>query len=791
MERIIIKSLWTVFILICLAIALAFTAIYNGWIGYLPPIEDLQNPIDKYASQLISSEGEVLGSYAFSGGNRVYTPYEEISPYVIKALIATEDERFHEHSGIDFISLGRVIVKTVILQQKSAGGGSTISQQLAKQLYSAPTHSFFERVLQKPIEWVIAAKLERYYSKEEILALYLNQFDFLYNAVGINSAAYTYFGKKASTLNLQEAAMLVGMCKNPSFYNPIQRKDTERPMNRRNVVLQQMEKAGFITSAERDSIASLPIETHFHSSSFKAGKATYLREYIRRAMIAKEPKRENYASWQDEEYRIDSIAWANDPLYGWCNKNEKNNGEHYNIYSDGLKIYTSLSSQMQEYAEEAVREHFSETLQPAFDREKAKDKNAPFARDITAKERWEIIYRAMRQSERWRASREQGMSKEEILESFVKPTEMSLFSWKGMIDTILSPKDSIIYTKSLLRTGFMAMNPHNGHVLAYVGGIDFANFQYDMVMQGRRQVGSTIKPFLYSLAMVDGASPCDLILHSQPTIKLENGRTWSPRNASRRRINEMVSIQWGLQHSDNWVTARLMDRTSPHTFLNLLRSYGLQSDIFPTPAMCLGTPTATVSEMVSAYSTFLNDGIRVSPLVVTRIEDQMGNVIAEFSPKREEVLPKSASQKMVYMLQNVVSGGTGQRLRYLYKLDMPLGGKTGTTQRNSDAWFMGFSPDIVAGCWVGGEDMSVRFRSMHYGQGASAALPIFGLFMKKVYADTSLGYSKETKFNLPEDYTPCADSKDEEITPEFIQDDFNAGDLIEETASVEEEFNND
>ncbi len=780
MKRIIIRSLWALFILGWLAIALAFTAIYNGWIGYLPPIEDLQNPIDKYASQLISSEGEVLGSYALSGGNRVYTPYEEISPYVINALIATEDERFHEHSGIDFRSLGRVIVKTVILQQRSSGGGSTISQQLAKQLYSAPTRSFFERVLQKPIEWVIAAKLERYYSKEEILALYLNQFDFLYNAVGINSAAYTYFGKKASTLNIQEAAMLIGMCKNPSYFNPIQRKGSDNPLNRRNVVFHQMEKAGFISSNELDSLSKLPIEIDFHSSSFKAGKATYLREYIRRLMMAKEPKRGNYASWQGEEYRIDSLSWENNPLYGWCHKNQKNNGDNYNIYSDGLRIYTSLSTQMQEYAEEAVREHLSKKLQPAFNREHARNRNAPFARNIRAKERWKIIRRAMRQSERWRVAKKQGLSDKEIIKSFTVPTHMQLFSWKGTIDTVLSPRDSILYTKSLLRTGFMAMSPHNGHVLAYVGGIDFSHFQYDMVMQGRRQVGSTIKPFLYSLAMTDGALPCDSIMHSQPEIRLENGRIWRPRNASRQRIDEMVSIEWGLQHSDNWVTAKLMDRSSPHTFLRLLRSYGLKSQINPTPAMCLGTSTATVAEMVSAYTTFLNDGIRVSPLVVLHIEDQMGNVIAEFNPKREVVLSRDASEKMLYMLQKVVSGGTAQRLRYLYKLDMPLGGKTGTTQRNSDAWFMGFSPDIVAGCWVGGEDMSVRFRSMRYGQGAAAALPVFGLFMKKVYADKSLGYSKDTQFSLPKDYSPCLDSIDNKVAPEFIQEDFNAGDLIEE-----------
>ncbi len=767
MRRLIIRILWTLFILGWLSVAFVFFAISKGWIGYMPPIEELQNPIDKYASHLISSDNEVLGSYAHSGGNRVYTPYEDISPNVINALIATEDERFFTHSGIDFRSLGRVLVKTVFMRNKNSGGGSTISQQLAKQLYSDPTNTFFQRAMQKPIEWVIATKLERYYSKEEILALYLNQFDFLYNAIGINSAAHTYFGKEAKDLNVQEAAMLVGMCKNPSIYNPILRKGSDIPITRRNVVLKQMLRSGFLSQAESDSISKLPIETNFHSSNFKSGKANYLREYIRRIMMAKKPERENYASWQTEDYQVDSISWEQNPLYGWCNKNTKNDGSHYNIYSDGLKIYTTVSSTMQAYAEKAVRTHLGETLQPAFDREKKYDKMAPFARNISTKDRWKIIYRAMRQSERWRVSKKNGLSKEEIIESFSKPVDMQLFSWKGMIDTTMTPKDSILYVKSLLRTGFMAMNPHNGHVLAYVGGIDFSNFQYDMVMQGRRQVGSTIKPFLYSLAMVDGRSPCDTIRHSQPVIKLENGRLWRPRNANRQKIDELVTIQWGLQHSDNWVTAKLMEKTSPYTFLNLLRSFGLKSDIYASPAMCLGTPTATVAEMVSGYTTFVNKGIRVSPLLVSHIEDQMGNIITDFKPKRYEVLPKYASKKMLYMLQNVVEGGTGRRLRYMYKLQMPLGGKTGTTQRNSDAWFVGVSPDIVAGAWVGGDDMTVRFRSMRYGQGAAAALPIFAHFMKDVYSDENLGYSVETPFDLPKNFNPCLENGAYNLGSEF------------------------
>ena len=761
-----IKSrLWLAFALVWFGILGGIFAISMGWIGYLPPIEQLQNPIDKYASQILASDGEVIGSYAHGGSNRVLVDYKELSPHLVKALIATEDVRFEGHSGIDFRSLARAIFKTGILQQKSAGGGSTITQQLAKMLYSPPSSNVFTRMMKKPVEWVIAAKLERYYTKEEILAMYLNQFDFLYNAVGIRSAAFTYFGKTPAELKIEEAAMLIGMCKNPTIYNPILRPNSPLPLERRNTVFQQMEKAGYLTEAEVDSLSRLPIKTSFHKMDHKQGIAPYFREHLRKIMMADKPDRSDYASWQYDRFRDDSIQWETNPLFGWCNKNRKPDGTPYNIYTDGLKIYTTINPTMQRYAEESMQEHLADYLQPAFDRERRSRGGDPFSMDISPAQRKKILERAIRQSERWRLSKEDGLSDAEIRSQFDRKTKMQVWSWRGMRDTVMTPLDSIRYMKGILRSGFVAMNPHNGHVLAYVGDINFSQFQYDMVSDGRRQTGSIIKPYLYSLAMIDGSSPCDQVLHVQRTYRLDNGQTWTPRNTNHRRVGEMVSIQWGLQNSDNWVTAELMSRTSPITFKRLLESYGLRGPIEATMAMSLGTPEATVGEMVSGYTTFVNDGVRVDPILVTQIEDMHGNIVATFTPKMTEVLTADAAHKMLYMLQNVINGGTGGRLRSSFGLQMPLGGKTGTTQNNSDTWFMGFTPDLVAGCWVGGEERSVRFNTMTFGQGAAAALPIFGKFIKKVYSDHNLGYLGNIPFQLPEGFSPCGDagSSDEAV----------------------------
>ena len=750
----IIISFWVIYVAVLAIVVGAFAAIANGSIGYMPPVEQLENPIDKYASQIISADGKTLGSYAHSQDNRIYVTYQDLSPDLVKALVATEDVRFASHSGIDAQGLFRAVVKRGILMQKSGGGGSTITQQLAKLLFSPNAENMMERLFQKPIEWVIAVQLERYYTKEEIINMYLNKFDFLYNAVGIQSAARVYFNKTPKTLKIEEAATLVGMCKNPSYFNPVRRN--ERTKGRRNVVLDQMQKAGFITAAECDSLKALPLVLHFNRVDHKDGLAPYFREYLRLTLTAKKPQRKNYASWQGQKFKEDSIAWETNPLYGWCNKNKKADGEYYNVYTDGLKIYTTIDSRMQKYAEDAVREHLSESLQPTFFKEKKGRDYAPFSKDLSLGQVDTILMRAMHQTDRYRAMKKSGMKEAEIRKEFQTPIDMRVFSWNGPIDTLMSPWDSIRYHKSFLRAAFMSMDPRTGQVKAYVGGIDYNDFQYDMINGGRRQIGSTMKPFLYSLAMIEGISPCDQMLHVQQQLRDENGRLWVPRNASAKRIGEMVTIQWGLQNSDNWVTAYLMSKLSPYTFVRLLHSFGLKNEIDPVISVCLGTPDVSVGEMVGAYTVFANKGIRVEPLYVTRIEDAYGNTIANFTPQMSEVLTEDASYKMLHMLKSVIDGGTGGRIRFRYGIKAPMGGKTGTTQNNSDGWFMGFTPSLVSGCWVGGEDRSIHFDRLAEGQGASMALPIYGLYMQKVYADKTLGYSQEEDFDIPEIYAnPC------------------------------------
>lgn len=743
------------------AVVLLFSAIAKGSIGYMPPVEQLENPIDKYASQVVSADGKTLATYAHSQDNRIFVNYNDLSPDLVKALIATEDVRFAEHSGIDAQGLFRAVVKRGILMQKSGGGGSTITQQLAKQLFSPSADNVMERLFQKPIEWVIAVQLERFYTKEEIINMYLNKFDFLYNAVGIQSAARVYFGKTPKTLKIEEAATLVGMCKNPSYFNPVRHNDRTR--GRRNTVLEQMLKAGYITQAECDSLKKLPLTIHFSRMDHKDGLAPYFREYLRLTLTAKKPERKNYRGWQMQQFKEDSLAWETNPMYGWCNKNKKPDGEFYNLYTDGLKIYTTIDSRMQKYAEDAVREHIGGYLQSAFFKEKKGKSYAPFSHDLRQGEVDTIFMRAMHQTDRYRAMKKSGASEKEIKAAFNESVEMRVFSWDGAIDTIMSPMDSIRYHKSFLRTGFMSMDPRTGHVKAYVGGIDYNDFQYDMVNGGRRQIGSTIKPFLYSLAMIEGISPCDEMLHVQQRLTDENGKLWEPRNANKKLIGEMVSVQWGLQNSDNWVTAWLMSQLSPYTFVRLLHSFGLKNEMDPVISICLGTPDVSVGEMVSAYTTFANKGIRVEPLYVTRIEDMSGNTIANFNPQMSEVLTEDASYKMLHMLKNVIDGGTGGRVRSRYGIKAPMGGKTGTTQNNSDGWFMGFTPSLVSGVWVGGEDRSIHFDRMSEGQGASMALPIYGLYMQKVYADKTLGYSQEEDFEIPEQYqNPCKMTTEEE-----------------------------
>ncbi len=754
MIRKVVKILWIFIALISLVCVFIFFSIAKGWIGYMPPVEDLENPNYKFATEVFSEDGKVLGTYSYSKENRVFVGYNDLSPNIINALIATEDVRFAEHSGIDAYALTRAVVKRGILTQKNAGGGSTITQQLSKQLYSPSADNVMERLFQKPIEWVIAVKLERYYTKEEILTMYLNKFDFLNNAVGIKTAAFTYFGCEPKDLKIEEAATLVGMCKNPSLYNPV--RYNERSRGRRNVVLDQMRKAGYITEAERDSLQALPLKLKYNRVDHKEGLATYFREYLRGVLTAKKPDKANYRGWQMQKYYEDSLDWENNPLFGWCEKNTKKDGTKYNLYTDGLKIYTTLDSRMQQYAEDAVTEHLKE-LQGYFFKEKKGAKKAPYTFRLTQEQVDEILGRAMRLSDRYRLMKKAGATEAEIKKAFDTPEEMSVFSWEGEKDTIMTPMDSIRYYKFFLRAGFMSMDPRSGHVKAYVGGPNYHYFQYDMAMVGRRQVGSTIKPFLYTLAMENGFSPCDEVRHVEYTLIDENGKPWTPRNANKKLIGDMVTVKWGLANSDNWITAYLMSKLNPYNLKRLIHTFGVRNrDIVPSVSLCLGPCEISVGEMVSAYTAFPNKGIRVAPLFVTRIEDNDGNVLATFAPEMQEVISVSSAYKMLVMLRAVVNEGTGGRVRRLgVKADM--GGKTGTTNYNADGWFMGFTPSLVSGCWVGGEDRDIHFDTMLHGQGASMALPIWTKYMVKVLGDKSLGYDENETFQLPEGYDPCKD----------------------------------
>jgi len=759
MRKALIYTLWALLFLGIAGVALVFAAIAKGKIGYVPPVEELENPNLKFATQIISDDGVTMGTYSYSTDNRIYVGYDDLSPHLVKALIATEDERFAEHSGIDAKALMRAVVKRGILMQKNAGGGSTITQQLAKQFYSEQAGSLWERAMQKPIEWVIAVQLERYYTKEEILTMYLNKFDFLNNAVGIKTASNTYFSKEPKDLSVLEAATLVGMCKNPSYFNP--RRFNERARGRRNVVLGQMVRAGHLTEAEADSLMKEPLELKYRKVDHKEGIATYFREYLRGVLTAKEPDKKEYRGWQMQQYYEDSLAWETDPLYGWCAKNKKKDGSSYNLYTDGLKIFTTIDSRMQRYAEEAVHEHIATKktgLQDRFFRAKGKKPTAPFTNKLSVEEVNAIMDKAMRLTDRYRLMKKAGKSEAEIRKAFDTPQEMTVFTYQGERDTIMTPMDSLRYYKHFLRTGFMSMDPVTGYVKAYVGGTNYNYFQYDMANVGRRQVGSTIKPYVYTLAMENGFSPCDETRHVEQTLIDENGKAWSPRNASKKRYGEMVTVKWGLANSDNWVTAYLMSKLSPYQLVRLIHSFGVKNrQIDPVVSLCLGPCEISVGEMVSAYTAFANRGIRTAPLFVSRIEDNEGNVLAEFTPQMEEVISEESVYKMLIMLRAVVNEGTGGRVRRVYKITADMGGKTGTTNNNSDGWFMGFTPSLVSGVWVGGEERDIHFDNMADGQGAEMALPIWGLYMNKVYADKSLGYSQDEKFEIPEGFDPCKD----------------------------------
>ena len=736
---------WGLFIGGLLVIWFVMWLITRGVLGYLPPLEELQNPKNTFASEIISSDMQSLGRY-YRYENRIGVQYTDLSPNLINALIATEDARFYQHTGVDFKSLFRAILKL-----GRAGGGSTLTQQLAKQLWSPRANNIFERAMQKPIEWIIATKLERLYSKDEILLMYLNQFDFLYNAVGIQSASQVYFSTTPAKLKIEEAAMLVGMCKNPSLYNPV--RHPERATRRRNTVLSQMEKYHYIDEATRDSVMALPLELHYRSVDHKQGTAPYFREYLRGVLTAKEPRESEYAEWNKQQYELDKWQWENNPLYGFCEKNKKPDGTHYDIYQDGLKIYTTIDSRMQRYAEEAVSEHM-QAQQKAFFRELKRKKNAPFSKQLTQEEVDGIMNRSMRQTDRYRIMKRAGYSHDSIMAAFMTPREMQVFTYDGIIDTVLSPYDSIKWQKSFLRCGFMSMDPHSGHVKAYVGGPNFSYFQYDMTTKGRRQVGSTVKPYLYTLAMDEGMWPCETWVYDSVVFILPDGTRYVPRDTHDKYQGDTVTLTWGLKESSNWMSAYLMSLFTPEQLVKMMRSFGIQGQLDPVVSLCLGPCEVTVAEMVDAYTAFANKGIRTEPLYVTRIEDANGNVIGSFTPRTHEIISETTAYKMIYMLRQVLDHGTGIRMRYRYGISAPMGGKTGTTNNNSDGWFMCFTPSLVSGTWVGGEDRAIHFDNMAEGQGASMALPICALYMQKVLADPELGYNPEEQFDVPAWFDP-------------------------------------
>ena len=733
---------WSVVLVGIIGVFVFFWLISAGKLGFMPTFEELENPNNRFASEVYFADGPIMNRY-FEKENRKYIEYREIPQSVIDALIATEDVRFYDHSGVDVRGLFRV-AKGLLTANTSAGGGSTISQQLAKMLFPRESDlNVFELAIRKFREWVIAVRLEKSYTKEEILTMYLNKYDFLNLAVGISSAADIYFQVPLDSLKVEQAAMLIGMAKNSSYYNPVRRP--ELTLNRRNVVLSQMYKYDKITREECDSLKKLPLGLNFKRVDHQEGLATYFREYLRLFMTANKPDRKRYRDLS--QFRLDSVAWETNPLYGWCKKNVKVDGSHYDLYSDGLKIYTTLDSRMQKYAEEAVREHLSQDLQPLFDKEKVKKLRPPFSNDMTPAEIEEVLDRSIRQSERYRVLSKQGMSFDEIRKTFDQPLEMQVFTWNGIRDTVMTPLDSIKHYKSFFRSGFMVMQPQTGYIKAYVGGPDYRYFMYDMVSAGKRQVGSTIKPILYTLAMQEGLGPCDKVPNIPQTFILPTGEPWSARGGTKRQ-GEMVTLRWGLANSENNISAWVLKQFTPEAVAQMAHKMGITSFIDPVPSVFLGTAEITVKEMVAAYSIFANKGVYNSPLPVYRIEDKYGNVLQEFRPESREVITENTAYLMCNLLEGVVTGGTGVRLRYKYKLMNPMGGKTGTTQKHADGWFMGVTPDLVGGVWVGAEDRSIHFQNLANGQGASMALPIWAKFLLKVYADPRLKMS-DRPFDRP------------------------------------------
>lgn len=760
--------LWTLYALLLFFVILLFVRAANGKMGFMPTFEELENPQTNLASEIYSDKGEVLGKFFIE--NRTFVEYEDLSPYLIDALIATEDVRYHRHSGIDVRSLARVAVKSVLLGQE-AGGGSTISQQLAKNLF--PRDTVYNRtkigraghmLKVKLKEWNTAVRLERSYTKEEIIIMYLNTVPFGGEAiVGIKSAARTFFETTTDSLNLEQSAVLVGMLQAPSRYNPYRNPNNAKI--RRNVVIDQMLKYEYLDSLVADSVKLLPVEASYNIASHMQGNARHFRTFLSQSMKKNKPYWDRYkeAGYTYEAFSRDSMKWMTDPLYGWIAKNPKPDGSLYNIYTDGLKIFTTINAKMQVFAEEAMTEHLRDYLQPAFFREKEGRTDAPFS-DIDQEEIEGIMKRSMMQSERYRILRNRGMSRDSIFMTFEEPSEMSIFTWQGVKDTLLTPYDSIRYLKHILRSGFMAMEPWSGHVKAYVGDHNYRYFQYDHVTQGRRQVGSTVKPFLYLLAMQEGVSPCKQIPLVPITFQVADS-TYTPRaSGTNRYAGKYVSLKWGLANSHNWVSAWLFKNYNPESVIQLMRKMGVTSHIDPVPSMIYGPSDISLEEMVGAFNTFSNQGIYVSPTYVTRIEDRYGNVISTFHARELEAISEETAYLMITLLKGVVLRGTGSRLRYAkpygFEFTGELAGKTGTTQNQSDGWYMGLAPNLSAAVWVGAEDRSAHFDDLGMGAGGSMALPIWGKFFEKVYADSTLGIYQEDLFQKPAGFQEIPDCPD-------------------------------
>jgi penicillin-binding protein 1A len=742
--------------LLCLLILLASI----GLLGFMPTFEDLENPKSNLASEVISTDGELLGKYYIQ--NRTFVEFEELSPHLVNALIAREDRRFTKHSGVDMFGLARVLVKTIMMGESGSGGGSTITQQLAKNLFPRDTvsndswsASRIKLFSAKLREWITAVKLERNYTKEEILVMYLNTVPFGSETFGVKSAAKTFFNKSPNELKIEEAALLIGMLKGPTKFNPV--RNPERSLQRRNSVLEKMKDYDFITKEQYDSLLQLPIKLNYKLQDHNQGLATYFREYLRIMLTADKPLRKNY--FDHAQYKEDSLAWENNPLYGWCSKNFKPDGSKYNLYRDGLKIYSTVDSRMQEYAEEAVTEHLGKQLQPDFFKEKRNRKKAPFSGDLKDSDIESIMVSAMKRTDRYKELMKEGLSREEIMKNFKTPIKMSVFHWKGDRDTVMSPWDSIRYYKFYLRAGLMSMDPKTGEVRAYVGGPDFRHFKYDAVKMQKRQVGSTFKPFLYTLAMQEGYTPCTLVPNNPVTFFLPDNE-WTPKNAGKtKKDGQMVTLQWGLANSVNNISAWVMKQFNPESVVDVAHRMGIRSFLDPVPSLVLGTSDISLYEMVDAYCTFANKGVQTDPLMVTKIEDRNGNILATFKAPSAEAISAQTAYLMLYMMKGVSTYGTATRLRYRYHFTNPIGAKTGTTQNHSDGWFMGLTPDLVTGVWVGGEDRGIHFDELSKGQGASMALPIWALYMKKVLADPKIRISQgdfERPVNLSVSFN-CAD----------------------------------